>query len=261
MSDRGANFLSDLIQGVCEILGVKKVNTSGYHPQTDGLVEKFNSTLINMISKCCEVKQHDWDEHLPFLLFAYRSTVQESTRESPFFLLYGRDPRLPTETVLSKPVSPYLVDIEDYRTELAVKLPTAWSTAQAKIGKAQQSQKEQYDRKAKVPKLSIGDRVMVHMPGEVKGKTWKLARPFHGPYRVVSLTPSNAEVVLVDTPKDQPIFIALSRIRRCYDEIPDVSWTGPKKRKRQRKERQKEKQQEKIARDGPVTRAMAQINV
>ena len=72
LSDRGANFLSDLIKSVCDILGVKKINTSGYHPQTDGLVEKFNSTLINMIAKSCEVAQHDWDEQLPFLLYAYR---------------------------------------------------------------------------------------------------------------------------------------------------------------------------------------------
>ena len=79
LSDRGANFLSELIQDICKILGTEKINTSGYHPQTDGLVEKFNSTLINMIAKCCEVNRHDWDQHLPFLLFAYRSSVQEST--------------------------------------------------------------------------------------------------------------------------------------------------------------------------------------
>lgn len=51
LSDRGANFLSTLIQDVCNILGVKKINASSYHPQTDGLVEKFNSTLISMIAK------------------------------------------------------------------------------------------------------------------------------------------------------------------------------------------------------------------
>ncbi len=79
LSDRGANFLSELIQGVCDILDIKKINKSGYHPQTDGLVERINSTSINMISKCCEVRQQDWDEHLPHLLFAYRSSVQEST--------------------------------------------------------------------------------------------------------------------------------------------------------------------------------------
>ena len=79
LSDRGTNFLSELIKGVCDILGVKKINTSGYHPQTDGLVEKFNSTLVNMIAKCCETKKRDWDDHLPYLLYAYRTMVQKST--------------------------------------------------------------------------------------------------------------------------------------------------------------------------------------
>ena len=263
LSDRGANFLSDIIQSVCDILEVRKVNTSGYHPQTDGLVEKFNSTLINMIAKCCEVKQHDWDDHLPHLLFAYRSSVQESTRESPFFLLYGRDPRIPTETILSQPTSPYLVDTEDYRTELVKKLSFAWTTAREQIGNAQEAQKKQYDHNAKEPKLRIGDRVMVHMPGEIQGATWKLARPFHGPYRVVSLTPTNAEVVLVDKPKEPSIFVSLSRIRLCYEEMPDISWTGPKcKRRYQRKEKKQDATSAQptnapLQRSGPVTRSMS----
>ena len=91
LSDRGMNFLSDLILEMCSLLGIRKVNMSGYHPQTDGLVEKFNSTITNMISNV-SVK---WDKQLPLFLFAYRTTIQESTRESPFSLLYGRDPRLP----------------------------------------------------------------------------------------------------------------------------------------------------------------------
>ncbi len=125
ISDRGTNFLSELISGICEVLGVKKLNMSGYHPQTDGLVEKFNFTLINMIAKCCETRQHDWDDHLPPLLFAYRSVVQESTKESPLFLLYGRDPRIPSSTVLSQTRSVYSIDTADYRTELMVSLVEA----------------------------------------------------------------------------------------------------------------------------------------
>ena len=56
LSDRGTNFLSSLIKETCQLLGVKKINTSGYHPQTDGLVEKLNSTLISMIAKSCDVR-------------------------------------------------------------------------------------------------------------------------------------------------------------------------------------------------------------
>ena len=144
LSDRGANFLSTLIQEVCQLLGVKKINTSGYHPQTDGLVEKFNSTLISMIAKSCDVRDRDWDVRLPYLLFAYRVSAQESTREAPFFLLYGRDARIPTETVLSHVRSPYAVDLDDYKEDLVCDLSLAWKLASENIEKAQTAQKIAY---------------------------------------------------------------------------------------------------------------------
>ncbi len=263
LSDRGANFLSELVQEVCKLLNIKKVNTSGYHPQTDGLVEKFNSTLISMIAKTAERHGRDWDQRLPYLLFAYRASVQESTKESPFFLLYGRDPRLPTETALSKPSTPYMVDIKDYRTELVTNLSDSWSLAKENIKVAQCKQKREYDKRAKVPQYEVGDRVMVHMPGEVRGKAWKLARPFHRPFRVLGLTPSNAEVRLVDQPDADTIFISLDRIRPCYPEQPDVSWSGHRKRscRRKRKANTSSCQEDSPTRGrrmaGPVTRLMA----
>ncbi len=277
LSDRGTNFLSDLIRSVCDILGVEKINASGYHPQTDGLVEKFNSTLVNMVAKCCEVQEHSWDEHLPYLLFAYRSSVQESTRESPFYLLYGRDPRLPTETVLCAPAGLYPTDIGDYRNELTTKLASAWANAKKEIEGAQAAQKCQYDHAAKDPKLRCGDRVMVCMPSEVQGKDRKLPRPYHGPYRVLNVTHMNAKVVPVDHPRDLPIFVSLSLVRHCYEAMADLSWSGPR-RKRRRRRRTRSKagasdsdavveppsgrpepspQQESVPqRAGPVTRSM-----
>ena len=62
LSDRGQNFLSELMLEVCKLLGTKKLNTMGYHPQTDGLVERLNRTLITMQSKCVEKHGRDWDE-------------------------------------------------------------------------------------------------------------------------------------------------------------------------------------------------------
>ena len=82
-SDRGSNFLSDLVRSICSLLGIAKKNIPGYHPQTDGLVEKFNCTLMNMATKSAK-KGDDWDKRLLYLLFAYRVSNQESTKESPF---------------------------------------------------------------------------------------------------------------------------------------------------------------------------------
>ena len=268
LSDRGTNFLSELIAEICKVLGMKKINTSGYHPQTDGLVEKFNSTLINMIAKSCEIHAHDWDEHLAHLLFAYRVSAQESTKESPFYLLYGRDPRIPTETALSHSTSPYNVDPDDYKVELIASLTNAWKLAKEHIVKAQQSQKHYYDRKSKPTTLKVGDCVMVFMPAEVRGKNRKLVWPFHGPYRVLNLTLTNAEVRLVDHPNDASLFVALNRLRPCYTELGDATWTGRRKRTKRRahppctrNERNHSKpkaaNRSTIECDGPVTRSMA----
>ena len=131
------------------------------------------------------------------------------------------------------------------------------------LPRVQQTQKvQQYDAKSKEPKLSVGSRVMVHMQGEVQGKAWKLARPFHGPYRVIALTPNNVEVSLIDKPKDQSIFISLNRIRLCYDEMEDTTWTGPKKKRKQskREEQSTVSTQPLISRKGPTTRSMTRVS-
>ena len=230
LSDRGPNFLSTLVQEVCTLVGTIKINTSGYHPQCDGLVEKFNGTLINMLSKCVNKYGRDWDGHLPYLLFAYRVAVQESTQTSPFYLLYGREARVPTDSTLNQPRTAYQIDLPDYCAELVANLSDAWALAHQNITKAQKKQKSQYDRRATPPKLKSGDRVMVYFPNQLQGKAWKLARPYFGPYEVISLTETNVEVRLINSPEDPPIFVSLDRVRPCYSEMSDEVWAGHGKR-------------------------------
>ena len=155
---------------LCSLTGMKKINTSGYHPQTDGLVENFNSTIQSMISKSSDGNVMEWDKQLPFLLFPYRSMVQESTKESPFFLLYGRDPRLPSGTLLEQSHTTYLVDLDDYRTELVINVKKARELALNSIKEAQKKQRSQYDKQSRTQVYNIGDRVMVFMPSDVTGK-------------------------------------------------------------------------------------------
>ncbi len=74
LSDRGKQFTSKLLEQFNRYLGVKKDFTTAYHPQTDGLVERFNRTLVNLLAKAVKPTQRDWDEWLPFVIFAYRTT-------------------------------------------------------------------------------------------------------------------------------------------------------------------------------------------
>ncbi len=161
---------------------MRKVNTTAHHPQCDGLVENFNRTLQAMMAKHAKAFGPDWDIHLQQMLFAYRSKPHASTGESPFYLLFGRDPRIPTETALSRPRTAYQVDLEDYRTELTHGLSTAWHLARQNVKKAQERQKVQYDKSTKVPQYHVGGRVMVFTPHERSG-SW--------PYRTTGHTESS----------------------------------------------------------------------
>ena len=88
LTDRGTNLLAHLMLDVCRLLGTKKLNMTAYHPQCDGMVERFNRTLKTMIRKHASVYGSQWDTYLHGLLWAYRNTPHETTGEKPSFLLF-----------------------------------------------------------------------------------------------------------------------------------------------------------------------------
>ncbi len=189
-------------------MGMKKVNTTFYHPQTDGLVERFNRTLTSMLARRVAVIG------MSNVLFAHRASLQESTKESPFFLLHGRVPRLPTEQALSvKPIRD-VVEVDIYKSEVAGRLSSAWEMAWREVQKAQSRQKAKHDRRTQAPEFQVGDRVFVYMPAERLGKAHKFARPFRGPYRIIALFENGAQVNLVDRPQAASIRVALNRVRQ-----------------------------------------------
>lgn len=115
-----------------------------------------------MLAKYAAKIGMNWDEHLHHLLFAYRTKPHESTGESPFFLLYGHDARIPCESTLSTTCTVYQVDINDYKSELVHGLSEAWKLARSEMQKSQKKQKYQYDRCSKQRNFQAGDRVMVY---------------------------------------------------------------------------------------------------
>lgn len=89
LSDRGSTFTSDLMREVGRLWSMRRLLTTPYHPMCNGLVERFNGTLKQILRRMCQERPKDWDGYLPALLFAYREVPQSSLRFSPFELLYG----------------------------------------------------------------------------------------------------------------------------------------------------------------------------
>ena len=99
LSDQGTNFLSQLLKELYNLLQIHQIHTSPYHPQTDRLIERFNKTLKSLLMKLVNKEGRDWDRLLPYILFAYREVLQDTTGFSPFKLLYGREVRGPLDVL------------------------------------------------------------------------------------------------------------------------------------------------------------------
>ena len=99
-SDQGRNFQSNLMHKIYEMMGVKKSRTTAYHPQGDGLVERQNRTLQEILSNFVSENHHDWDQWVDQAVFAYNTSAHESTGLSPYELVFGHPPRMPIEVEL-----------------------------------------------------------------------------------------------------------------------------------------------------------------
>ena len=186
-----------------------------------------------MLAKTTDKSGVEWDERLPYVLFAYRASQQSSTCESPFFLVYGCDPRLPVPDALCAKKSRMTVDLKEYGIELHQKMSAAWELARQSVKRAQRRQKDYYDRWATALPFRVGERAFLYKPMEKTGEARKLARPFHGPYRIQEMGTNTATIVCINQPEGEPLLVSLERLRRCPKELGNECWpAGRGKRRR-----------------------------
>ena len=169
-SDQGANFESKLIQSLCSLTGMRKTRTAPYHPMGIGMVERFKKTILNMLGTLDESKKSDWKSHVSTMTHACNDANHDSTGFSPFFLMFGRHPRLAIDAFLGIPQDSVTVKShQDYVDRLKQRLATAYETASEEARKSVGRQKEHYDERVRYSKLEVGDRVLVEKKGH-KGK-------------------------------------------------------------------------------------------
>jgi len=183
-SDQGREFESGLFQSMLRLLGVKKTRTNPYCPQSDGLVERFNRTLISALACTVDDFQSDWDLQVKFVTHAYNSTVHASTGMSPNRLLFGEEIRLAVDlqfgvvnASLERPCEIVFVRWLEHCFH------HAYSVVRDATGHAAEIQKSGYGP-ATWRRFVVGESVVrYHMPlARVK-----LARNWDGPYIITEL--------------------------------------------------------------------------
>ncbi|KAI7814030.1 hypothetical protein IRJ41_006648 [Triplophysa rosa] len=161
-SDQGRDFESKLIKELLGMLGIKKSRTTPYHPQGDPQPERFNRTLLSMLGTLEAAEKHKWSQHISGLVHAYNCTKNEATGYSPYFLLFGREARLPIDvrfgTVLEgENARTYQKYVETLKTDLQ----KAYQLASENALKNHQRNKHRYDKKVTCQGVEPGDRVLI----------------------------------------------------------------------------------------------------
>ena len=199
LTDQGSNFESKIIKSIGSLFGIEKRRTTPYHPQTDGLCERFNGTLKSLLRKKVNRDRDNWDEQIAAALLAYRSSVQATTGFSPFEMLYGREAILPLSISRDennlKPIqgsARYLPELKDRFSDLK-------SIVGDRQGAAQEKQKKLYDARNRVESKNdfyAGDLVLLR-----NQRARILDNKFIGPFEVATTMDSSCLIRSLDTQK------------------------------------------------------------
>ena len=223
LTDMGTQFVSKCMEEVNRMLSIRHLTTTPYHPMCNGLVEKFNGTLKQMLKKMCSEQPRQWHRYINALLFAYREVPQESTGFSPFELLYGRTVRGPMhilkELWTTEVDAPDVKNSYQYVFELREKLERTLEIARRSLEKSQEIGKHYYDRKTKIRKFRPKDKVLVLLPTDHN----KLLMQWKGPYEVESVVGLNDYSVMMG----KKLKTYHANLLKYYSErVPDTVQVG-----------------------------------
>ena len=201
-SDQGPNFESQLIKDLCELAGIAKSHTTPYHPMGNGQVERFNSTLLKMLGTLEESSKSDWKSHVAPMVHAYNVTIHKSTGHSPYFLMFGRHPKLAIDAMLGLTANDdKYTSKHEYIRQLRDRLSKAYRKAESLASKSAMDNKARYDAKAKGSRLAIGDLILVRNVS-LRGKC-KLADMWEDtPYIIVAQP--NMDTPVFEVRRDVP---------------------------------------------------------
>lgn len=185
-SDRGTEFVNELIESLTLRYKIRHIRTTAYHPQGNGQTERTNRTLKDILSKITEKKNLPWDFYLPSALFAIRTIQQESTRFSPAEILYGRnlrDQTMEADLEVAIPVS-WESAVWSFVQDEIKRIAKIRQDAYEYIQNSQARQRKQANQKIKEEVLKIGDKVLVYRNQIETNWSAKLEPKWDGPYFV-----------------------------------------------------------------------------
>ena len=220
-SDQGKEFDNAMIHQLSELLGTVKTKTTPYHPRSDGLVERFNRTLLAMLAMFVSQEHDNWDDLLPFMMLAYNTTVHTSTGYTPYRLVFGDECNLPGNLIHRElRADPPPGDPGTYAVWVQQALYESYEEVRAQQQRATHRQKRNYDSKAVARAFPIGCWTLRYYPPARKNK---LCSPWIGPYKVVR-APMEWVVGMQLNADARIIYVHMDDLKRCAPPDPEPTW-------------------------------------
>lgn len=164
-SDQGRNFESRLVQQLCSLYQVGKSRTTAYHPAGNGQCERFNRTLHNLLRTLPTGRKRDWASCLSQVLFCYNTTPHQATGETPYYLMFGQEPRLPVDFLLGRVQEPVAGRVHHWVEEHQARLQVAFEGARERLQAAAQHRKAKHDQRVREQPLVEGQLVYLREHG------------------------------------------------------------------------------------------------
>ena len=256
MHDKGPEFNSDLFAELHRLTGIKSSNTTPYHPMANGQCERMNRSLVAMLKSLSSAEKRNWKEVLPKLSFAYNSTQHATTGFTPFFMMFGRESRLPIDEIFQE------IQMEEqgklrcrshqqFVDEWKRSMKEVFRVAREKSEVSQAYNKKKYDGKVKEIGIEAGDHVLVKNLRE-KGGTGKLKS--HWEHQIFKVVRQQGDlpvfqVTSLDNPRDVRV-LHRNHLMKCeelpfdvFKEVGSMEESNAKKKKKAVSSKPKEQKQ------------------
>lgn len=218
LTDQGPAFESQLFQELCSMYGCRKLRTTAYHPQGNGLCERANQTVIRMLRSLSAEKRTQWPSILPELTYLYNNTEHCSTGFTPFYLMFGRQGKLPKDLELAPEVDEPVTLQTDWVQEHQHRIETARQLVKRRIETVHERQERNYNADAKATPLKVGDKVWK----KKNHRSSKLDAMWEDlPYTVVGVPEKDLYAYRICQDKEGPVrVVPRDQLKLCTAEVP-----------------------------------------
>jgi hypothetical protein len=199
-----------------------KTFSTPYHSEGNGATERTFRTFHSILSKYLDPRDHEFEDTLDCATFAYNTSMHETTLESPFFLLFGRDPVLNIEHILDPRLKiPLSYPDMEFKGKLIICLRAAWKAAAEVTLRKQAEMKRQYDKTARPCDIEIGDRVLLKNYIVIQGAARKWQSPWRGIFRVIDREGLHLIITSCSSPQSNPFRVHINQVKKLVEP------TGP----------------------------------